>query len=186
MITSGTMSFVRRIYLYQGLYLISVASSTAILYLNFCSCVVYFITRVSQTICLLLSEPRDRVLQFHDTDMAQRMSRGNSLSFFITRFCWRGRKCSSINGSSILQAYVRLYTCPDVRSKRGERVESSGSAASNYSRRCQKDVATITRTSHCGENSPRQRHWHSGTSSRLKAAHLWPSKHRQIKGWIHV
>jgi len=52
------------------------------------------------------------------------------LSSFTARFC------------SGLQAYVRLYTCPDARSKRGDRVESSGSA-SNHSRLCEKDVTAL-------------------------------------------
>lgn len=93
-----------------------------------------------------------------------------------------GRKRPSINGPASEHTFVYILVLTWDQSE-GTGLSPQGrrpSAILGFARRMLPRPLTATRI------LLRQRHWHSGTSSRLKAAHLWPSKHRQIKGWIHV
>jgi len=82
-------------------------------------------------------------------------------------------------------AHVFVYTCcHDARSKRGtEFSEPQPSTSLALREGCCRACDDLSLRASI---LLRQRHWYSGTSSRPKAAHLWPSKRQRIKGWIHV
>jgi len=92
---------------------------------------------------------------------------------------------SSINDSPTMRSSIFVVLTRDQSER--NRIESPrGCRSFRLFSPCEKDAVARATTYGIENSLTTHRHWHSGTSSWPKTAHLWPSKRQQIKGWIHV